>query len=256
MKGGNQIIKDYFKHWIEIDSQGNLIDWQTNKQGINIIAAIHGQHSLFEIGFQGTRPYTRSRAANVKVRHRLYIGLNKNQYHISLFLFLVLNTLTVTRTEKENVFFDHKTKSYPRRKYSVDKRDAFFIADLMYIECFKNEKFLKRIRKIIHSISKLAKLKSQATIIEKLQLILQPCYSSNIQLIPLHILLIHLLKNQTISKFHNLIQHVIFNLLEYSFDEYQQKQKLIESSTRPTVNLQLRIIKEYPRYIVFEIFNQ
>lgn len=251
------MVKGRFKHILEIDRKGNLIDWKTNKvKAINIIAVMYNRQSLFEIGFRGVRPYARSRSSSIEVQSRKYIGLNKNQYRISRFLFLFLNTLTAIRTEKENVFSDHQTKSYPHRKYSVDKRDSFFVADLMYLECYNNERFLKRIGKIIRSIKKLTKLKSQAKIIEKLQLILQPDYSRNIQLIPLHILLIHLLNNQTISKFHSIIQYVIFNLLQYSVSEYTTKKKLIESATHQNVNLQLRIIKEYRDYITFEIFNQ
>ncbi len=254
------MIKDHFKYVLEIDEKGQLIDWRTNyKKAINVIAVMYNRQLLFEIGFRGVRPYARSRSSGTEIQSRKYIGLNQKQYgNINSFLFLFLNTMTVVRTESNNVYHHdgYKTSCYPLRKYSVDKRDEFFIADLMYIECYKNKKFLKRIGKIVHSINGLSKLRSQAKIIERLQLILQPDYPLNIQLIPLHILLIHLLNNQTISRFHDLIQYVIFNHLHYNISEYTTKKKLIESSTHPNIDLQIRIVKEYRDYITFEIFNQ
>jgi len=245
-----------FKYIVEIDNKGNILNSLQKENAVNILSVQHKDQSVFEIGFKGIRPYARSQTSQLEIRPRKYIGLNKDQHHITRFLLLLLNTIITIKSEKHTVYTKGRLHSYPVSRFSVDKRDEFFLAELFYLECFKNQRYLKRISKIVHSISKLRKLKTEKVIIEKLEQILHPTYLCNIQLIPCHILLIHLLNNKSISRFHHLIEHIIFNTFDYSQTDYLQKKSLIESSSKPNENIQLRMVKEYNKYIVFEIFNQ
>jgi len=239
----------YVKYVIEIDRNGNLIDWPFCQNNFNLVSVMYQNQPVIEIGLNGVKP-------NGGIHYTI---LDKKQYtQIGKFLLLFLHSLTAIRTEKETVFINvkNKLKSFPSRRFSVSKQNEFILSDIMFLECFNNQKYLKRINKIVSSVFKLNKLKTDKVILEKLQLILKPEYPCSIKLIPFHILLIHLLDNRSISKFYNHIQYTIFNIFQYSTKEYEKKKALIESSTRPREDIQLRIIKENDDYVVFEIFNQ
>jgi hypothetical protein len=206
-----------------------------------------------EIGFAGTRPNLEK--------------LEPAEYNPNEILDF-LSAFTFKKTKKQESYFEYVRKrkpfskkeskfllSFPSRRYSVSERNTKLISAIFAAECY-NERYKARIEKIVKSIQFISRMKYKTfeKNIEKIKNILVPDYLLyDVSLIPNHILLFHLLREKSISEFHPLIEHVIFNILKYSYDDYCLKKQIIEQ-THLTSPIQLRILKEYNEYIVFEVF--
>jgi len=207
-----------------------------------------------EIGFAGTRPDLEKKEPAV---------YDPNE------ILDFLSAFTFKKTKKQESFFEYIRKrkpfskkeakfllSFPSRRYSVSKRNTKLISAIFAAECY-NKRYKARIEKIVKSIQFISKMryKTFEKNLEKIKKILLPDYLLyDVSLIPNHILLFYLLRDKSILEFHPLIEHVIFNILKYSYDDYCLKKQIIEQTHHLTSRIQLRILKEYNEYIVFEVF--
>ena len=233
---------------INVDISGKVTQRRKGKP-LNIIVF----WDSIEVGFAGTRP-------NLEKKEPAVYDPNEILNFLSVFTF--------EKTKKQDSYFEYIKKrkrfskkesrfllSFPSRRYSVSKRNTKLISAIVAAEC-RNKRYETRIEKIVKSIQFISHLryKTFEKNLEKIKKILVPDYLLyDVSLIPHHILLFHLLRDKSILEFHPLIEHVIFNILKYDYNDYCLKKQIIEQ-THLTSPIQLRILKEYNDCIVFEVF--